>query len=49
MMSARLMSKNVIDGIDETFNMFKPREKYNLIKVEIPTQPKHYVKYPIAK
>jgi glycosyltransferase involved in cell wall biosynthesis len=49
MMSARLMSKNVIDGIDETFKMFKPREKYNLINVEIPTQPKHYVKHPIAK
>ena len=49
MMSARLMSKNVIDGIDETFKMFKPREKYNLIKVEIPTQPKHYVKHSIAK
>jgi glycosyltransferase involved in cell wall biosynthesis len=49
MMSARWMSKNVIDGIDETFKMFKPREKYNLINVEIPTQPKHYVKHPIAK
>ena len=49
MMSARWMSKNVIDGIDKTFNMFKPRKKYNLIKVEIPTQPKHYVKSPIAK
>ena len=49
MMSARWMSKNVIDGIDETFKMFKPREKYNLINVEIPTQPKHYVKHSIAK
>jgi glycosyltransferase involved in cell wall biosynthesis len=49
MMSARWMSKNVIDGIDETFKMFKPRERYNLIKVEIPTQPKHYVKHSIAK
>jgi len=49
MMSARWMSKNVIDGINKTFEMFKPKEKYNLIKVEIPTQPKHYVKYPIAK
>ena len=49
MMSARLMSKNVIDGIDETFKMFKPRDKYNLIKVEPSTQPKHYVKHSIAK
>ena len=49
MMSARWMSKNVIDGIDETFKMFKPRDKYNLIKVEPSTQPKHYVKHSIAK
>ena len=49
MQSARWMCKNVIDGIDETFAKWQPRYKYELIQVETPKQPKHYVKYPIAK
>ena len=49
MMSARWMSKNIIDGIDETFTTWVPRKRYDLIKVETPEQPKHYVKYPIAQ
>jgi glycosyltransferase involved in cell wall biosynthesis len=48
MMSARWMCKNTIDSIDETFNTWKPRKPFELIKVETPKQPKHYVKYPIA-
>ena len=27
------MAKNVIDGIEETFTKWKPRKKYELIKV----------------
>jgi len=49
MQSARWMSKNMIDGIEETFANFKPRKAFELIKVETPTQPKHYVKTVIAK
>jgi len=49
MMSARLMSKNVIDGIDETFAKWEPRYAFELIKVEPLSQPKHFVKHVIAK
>ena len=49
MQSAKFMSKNVIDTIEETFEKWTPREKFELIKVETPTQPKHYVKTVIAK
>jgi len=34
MMSARWMAKNVIDGINETFDKFKPRAKFEFFKVE---------------
>jgi glycosyltransferase involved in cell wall biosynthesis len=34
MMSARRMSENVIDCIEETFNKFKPRKSFELIKIE---------------
>lgn len=34
MQSARMMSKNVIDGIDETFATWKPRTKHELIIIE---------------
>jgi hypothetical protein len=34
MMSARMMSKNVIDCIEDTFVKFKPRKKFELIKTE---------------
>jgi hypothetical protein len=33
MQSATSMAKNVIDGIEETFTKWKPRKKYELIKV----------------
>jgi hypothetical protein len=49
MMSARKMSENVIDGIDETFAKWEPRYAFELIKVEPLTQPKHFVKHVIAK
>ena len=49
MMSARLMSKNIIDGIKETFNKWEPRHAFELTKVEPLDQPKHFVKHVIAK
>jgi glycosyltransferase involved in cell wall biosynthesis len=49
MMSARLMAKNVIDGLDETFAKWEPRYAFELIKVEPLEQPKHFVKHVIAK
>lgn len=49
MMSAKWMSKNVIDGIEETFAKWTPRHSFELIQVETPKQPKHYNKYIIAK
>ena len=49
MMSARLMSKNVIDGIEETLEKFQPRYSFELIKVEPLEQPLHFVKHVIAK
>jgi len=49
MMSAKNMCKNVIDGIDETFNKWEPRYAFELIKVESLEQPKHFVKQVIAQ
>ena len=49
MMTARKMSENVIDGIEETFAKWESRYAFELIKVEPLTQPKHFVKYVIAK
>jgi glycosyltransferase involved in cell wall biosynthesis len=49
MMSVRLMSKNVIDGIEETLEKFQPRYSFELIKVEPLEQPLHFVKHVIAK
>jgi glycosyltransferase involved in cell wall biosynthesis len=49
MMSARWMCKNVIDGIDETFEKWTPRHAFELIQVEPLEQPKHFVKFPIAQ
>jgi glycosyltransferase involved in cell wall biosynthesis len=34
MQSASSMSKNIIDGVEETFAKWKPREKHQLIKVK---------------
>jgi glycosyltransferase involved in cell wall biosynthesis len=49
MMSARWMCKNVIDGIDKTFDKWEPRYDFELIKVEPLEQPKHFVKHVIAQ
>ena len=49
MMSAKNMCKNVIEGIDETFNKWQPRYAFELINVKPLEQPKHYVKHVIAK
>ena len=49
MQSARWMAKNVIDGIDKTFNKWEPRYAFELIKVEPLEQPKHFVKHVIAQ
>ena len=49
MMTARKMSENVIDGIEETFAKWESRYAFELIKVEPLSQPKHFVKYVIAK
>ena len=49
MMSARWMCKNVIDGIDKTFDKWEPRYDFELIKVELLEQPKHFVKHIIAQ
>jgi glycosyltransferase involved in cell wall biosynthesis len=49
MMTAKHMSENVIEGINATFAKFEPRHRFELIQVETPKQPKHYVKHSIAK
>jgi glycosyltransferase involved in cell wall biosynthesis len=49
MMTARKMSENIIDGIDETFAKWQPRYQFELIKVEPLEQPKHFVKHVIAQ
>jgi glycosyltransferase involved in cell wall biosynthesis len=49
MQSSRWMSKNMIDGIEETLNKFQPRQSFELIKVETPNQPLHYVNTVISK
>jgi len=49
MMSARWMSKNIIDGIEETLEKWTPRYSYELIPAETPEQPTHYNPYLIAK
>ncbi len=45
MQSADWMCRNIVDGINETLDNWKPKDKFELIKVEIPNQPKHYNKY----
>jgi glycosyltransferase involved in cell wall biosynthesis len=49
MMTSDNMAKNVIEGIDATFNKWEPRHRFELIQVETLKQPKHYVKHAIAK
>lgn len=42
-MSARMMCENVIESMDETFEKFTPRTRFDLIKVT--DRPKKYVKH----
>jgi hypothetical protein len=49
MMTAAHMSDNIIEGIEATFAKWEPRHRFELIQVETPKQPKHYVKHAIAK
>ena len=42
-MSARKMCKNVIESMDEAFDKFVPRERFNIFKVE--EQPRKYVQH----
>jgi glycosyltransferase involved in cell wall biosynthesis len=46
MMTANNMAKNLIDGIEQTFAKWKPRHKYELIKVE--KQPRKKAVHPIV-
>jgi hypothetical protein len=34
MESARMMNKNIIKYVDQTLNSFKPRKKFEFIKIE---------------
>jgi len=47
MMTAANMSKNIIDGIDETFEKWIPRSLFDLIKIE--DYKPNYLKYPVAE
>lgn len=47
MQSARWMCKNMIIGIDETLQKWIPREKFELVNVSIPKNPKHYTGLPL--
>lgn len=49
MMSAKWMCHNLVEGVEETFVKFKPREKYSIIKVNFPEHSPHFVKYPISQ
>jgi glycosyltransferase involved in cell wall biosynthesis len=49
MMTAKHMADNIIEGIEATFAKWEPRHRFELIQVETPKQPKHYVKHAIAK
>jgi len=47
MMTAKNMAKNIIDGIDETFETWTPRSQFDLIKIE--DYKPNYLKYPVAE
>jgi glycosyltransferase involved in cell wall biosynthesis len=49
MMTAANMCRNAIEGIDETFEKWEPRYKFELIQVEPLEQPKHFVKHVISQ
>jgi len=46
MQSTKAMSQNIIDGIEETFATWKPRKKYELIKVE--KTPRKKILHPVV-
>lgn len=46
MMSARMMAKNVIEGIEDTLNKWKPRKNFELLKVE--TLPRKSILHPLV-
>ena len=45
MMSAKNMGRNIIKYVDQTFEEFVPRTKYDIVKVE--DVKKKYVKHPV--
>ena len=45
MMSAKHMCDNVIESIEETFTKFKPRKKFELLKIE--KLPKNKIVHPL--
>ena len=49
MMTAKNMCKNIIDGVEETFDKWQPRHDFEFIPVEPLKQPKYFVKHVIAK
>lgn len=49
MMTADNMCKNVIDGIEETFSKWTPKEAFELLKIESKNTSLHYNKFPIAR
>jgi len=49
MMNATNMCNNIVNGIEETFNRFQPREKFSLSNIKLKDQPKHYVKHVMAE
>jgi glycosyltransferase involved in cell wall biosynthesis len=49
MQSARWMCQNIVDGINETFNTWKPKQTFKLINVQPLEQPLHFIKHVIAK
>jgi glycosyltransferase involved in cell wall biosynthesis len=46
MMSARNMGRNIIKYVDQTFEQFVPRTKYDILKIQ--DIPKKYVKHPMV-
>jgi len=46
MMSGRNMGRNLIKYVDQTFEQFVPRTKYDILKVQ--DLPKKYVKHPVV-
>lgn len=49
MMTATAMCTNLIEGVEETFEKFKPRKAFEVEKVILPEHSPHFVKYPISQ